>query len=77
MNELRTVWGVSIRRACRVLHAHRSTYNYRGHGDEQAELKKRIKEIAETRVHYGHRCIHVLLRREGWKVNAESIYRLF
>jgi len=30
-----------------VLQAHRSTYHYRAHGDEQAELKTRIKEIAE------------------------------
>ena len=28
-------------------------------------LNKRIKEIAETRVRYGYRRIHVLLRREG------------
>lgn len=74
---MRTVWNVSIRRACRVLQAHRSTYNYRAHGDEQAELKKRIKEIAETCVRYGYRRIHVLLRREGWQVNAKRIYRLY
>ena len=35
-------------------------------------LTERIKEIAETRVRYGYRRIHVLLRREGWRVNAEA-----
>jgi hypothetical protein len=30
-----------------------------------AVLMKRIREIAETRVRYGYRRIHVLLRREG------------
>ncbi len=60
-----------------MLQAHRSTYSYRAHGDEQAELKTRIKEIAETRVRYGYRRIHVLLRREGWHVNAKRIYRLY
>ena len=39
--------------------------------------KKRIKEIAETRVRYGYRRIHVLLRREGWDVNPKRIYRLY
>lgn len=37
----------------------------------------RIKEIAQTRVSYGYRRIHVLLLREGWKVNHKRIYRLY
>lgn len=57
--------------------AQRSSYHYRPRGDDQADLKKRIKEIAETRVRYGYRRIHVLLRREGWNVNAKRIYRLY
>ena len=64
-------WGVSIRRACGVLQAHRSTYHYKAHGDEQAEFRKRIKELAETRVRYGYRRIHVLLQREGWPLSAD------
>lgn len=75
VDDLRTIWNVSIRRACSVLQAQRSSYHYRPHGDDQAELKNRIKEIAETRVRYGYRRIHVLLRREGWEVNAKRIYR--
>ena len=43
----------------------------------QAVLSKRIKEIAETRVRYGYRRIHVLLRREGWRVNAKRVCRLY
>src|SRR5690349_12383603 len=38
---------------------------------------KRIKEIAETRVRYGYRRIHVLLRREGWLVNTKRVCRLY
>ena len=40
-------------------------------------LNKRIKEIAETRVRYGYRRIHVLLRREGWCVNAKRVWGLY
>jgi putative transposase len=40
-------------------------------------LKARIKEITATRVRYGYRRVHVLLRREGWPVNAKRIYRLY
>lgn len=57
-------WSVSIRRACKVLCAERSSYYYKSQSDDQAELKKRIREIAETRVRYGYRRIHVLLLRD-------------
>ena len=71
------VWGVSERHACRTMQAPRSTQRYKSHGDDQADLKKRIKEIAETRVRYGYRRIHVMLRREGWTINAKRVYRLY
>ena len=60
-----------------MLRAERSSYHYHGRRADQAELKKRMREIAETRVRYGYRRIHVLLRREGWDVNAKRIYRLY
>jgi putative transposase len=59
------------------LRAGRSTYHYRSLKCGQAVLRKRIREIAETRVRYGYRRIHVLLRREGWRVNAKRVYRLY
>ena len=30
-----------------------------------------------SRVRYGYRRIHVVLRREGWRVNAKRVYRLY
>jgi putative transposase len=36
-----------------------------------------MKEIAETRVRYGYRRIHVLLKREGWRVNHKKTYSLY
>jgi putative transposase len=32
-----------------------------------------MKEIAATRVRYGYRRIHVMLRREGWPVNSKRV----
>jgi putative transposase len=55
----------------------RSTYHYRSRRAGQAQLTERIKEIAATRVRYGYRRIHVLLRREGWRVNAKRVYRQY
>jgi putative transposase len=74
---LRTAYQVSIRRACRVLEASKSSYHYKSRKDGQAVLRKRIREIAETRVRYGYRRIHVLLRREGWEINHKRTYRLY
>jgi putative transposase len=74
---LRTCYQVSTRRACQVLGAPRSTLCYRPRKNEQAFLRKRIKEIAATRTRYGYKRIHTLLQREGWKVNCKRVYRLY
>lgn len=54
-----------------------STYHYKSKRSEQAGLKQRIREIAETRERFGYCCIHVLLRREGWAVNVKRVHRLY
>jgi putative transposase len=64
-------------RACRALPVVRSTYHYRSRRAGQAHLIERIREIAATRVRYGYRRIHVLLRREGWRINPKRVYRLY
>ena len=68
-------WGVSIRRACKVLTFDTSTYHYKSRRTGQAALERRIKEICETRVRYGYRRVHVLLRREGWTINMKKTRR--
>ena len=77
MDEVGAAWKVSVRRTCSVLQVDRSLYTYQSRRGDQAALKQRIKEIAETRVRYGYRRVHVLLRREGWAVNPKRIYRLY
>lgn len=68
---------MSIRRACHVVKAERSSYHYKSRRGGHADLKNRIKEIADMRVRCGYRRIHVLLRREGWLVNAKRVQRLY
>jgi putative transposase len=70
-------WGISIRRACGALEFDRSTYHYKSRRREQAGLEARIKEICATRVWYGHRRVHVLLRREGWEINVKKTHRIY
>lgn len=70
-------WGVSIRRACGALRFDPSSYHYKSRRTGQAALELRIREICQTRVRYGYRRIHVLLRREGWQVNIKKTRRIY
>ena len=45
--------------------------------DPQTALRMRLRELPASRVRFGYRRLTVLLRREGWKVNAKRIYRLY
>jgi putative transposase len=67
-------WDVSTRQACRVLEFSASSYHYKSRRPDQAGLEARIKQICATRVRYGYRRVHVLLRREGWPVNVKKTY---
>jgi putative transposase len=70
-------YGLSQRRACRLVRLHRSAFNYRSVKDPQLELRLRMRELAQSRVRYGYRRIHVLLRREGFRLGKNQAYRLY
>jgi putative transposase len=54
----------------------RGTCRYQSRENKQDGLRLRLKELAGIHVRYGYRRLTVLLRREGWPVNAKRIYRL-
>lgn len=54
-----------------------STLFYKSRKGKQDALRLRLREVAATHVRYGYRRLTVLLRREGWKVNAKRVYRLY
>jgi putative transposase len=68
---------VSERRACRLAGVARSSYRYRSVAIDQTALRLRLRDLAATRVRYGYRRLHILLRREGWRVNHKRVYRLY
>jgi putative transposase len=69
---------IDKRRACRLLQMHRSMFYYRSHTrDQQEVLRVRLRDLAAVRVRYGYRRLHVLLQREGWKVNHKRVYRIY
>jgi putative transposase len=66
VDEVRNEWQVSIRGACAALEFDRSTYHYQSRRSGLATLEHRIEEICHVRIRYGYRCVHIVLRREGW-----------
>jgi putative transposase len=66
-----------VRRASGLLCISRSLYRYRSCRAECSGLRARIEEIASLKCRYGYRRVHVLLRREGWRINRKLTYRLY
>ncbi len=55
-------FGSSQRQALRVVQMSASSYLYRSRARDATVLRLRIREITTTRVHYGYRRVHVMLR---------------
>lgn len=70
-------FGLSQRRVCRVLALDRNTLRYRRRRQEDAALRVRIREIAESKRRYGCPRLYVRLRREGWPVNHKKGERIY
>jgi putative transposase len=70
-------YATSRRRACRIVRLQRSVHYYRSIKDPKLALRGRIRELAQVRVRYGYRRIHILLRREGWNIGQEQAYRVY
>jgi putative transposase len=74
---LRVGFQVSERRACRVIPIARASQRYQSQAKDQSALKLRLRDLAQSRIRYGYRRLHVLLAREGWHVNHKRVYRLY
>ena len=72
---LQSHFRVSERRACRVIRLSRAVCRYVSVRPPQDALRRRIREIAETRIRYGYLRIQTVLRREGLVVNRKRVHR--
>lgn len=69
--------GMSERRACKATGFCRMTMRYKATRGNDASLRERMKAIARERRRFGYRRLHVLLRREGFRVNHKRLFRLY
>ena len=68
------MFGVSERRACKVLGHPRSTHRYEPiPGEDEQGLTEEIVELASRYGRYGYRRVTALLRMEGWDVNHKRV----
>jgi putative transposase len=69
--------GYSERRACALTRQARSTQRKPSRRNPHTAIRLRMHEIAQTRIRYGYRRVHILLKREGWSVGRNLVYRLY
>jgi len=71
----------SERHACGQLEIVRAMIRYRPRDSRFREANERLRvrlwELAEERRRWGYRRLHILLTREGWKVNSKRVYRIY
>jgi putative transposase len=72
-------FGVSQRRACRVVGQHRSTQRLAAPvpDDEQVRIRAWLRAFAKRRPRWGWRRAAAQLRREGWMLNHKRVRRLW
>jgi len=69
--------GYYERRACKLMDIDRRTYRRVPAPDRNADLRIRLKELAEERRRFGRPRLLTLLRREGWVVNHKRVERVY
>jgi putative transposase len=74
---LQAQFGFSQRRACRLVGTARATVRYQGRRPDDEPLRTRLRELAAQRPRFGYRRLHVLLHREGIRVNHKRIERVY
>lgn len=74
---LQACHGMSERRACRVIDVDRKSVRYRSTRDDDAELREKLRELANRRRRFGYRRLHILLRREGVMINRKKTQRIY
>ena len=55
----------------------RSAFSYKAKARDCRAIRLRMREITQTRIHYGCERVFVMLRREGWRDNHKRVHRIY
>ena len=76
VQRLREQFGFSQRHACELVGIPRSTCQYEARKDD-GELRQKLIELAHEQPRYGYRRLCILLWRDGLRVNAKRVRRVY
>jgi putative transposase len=75
---------LSERHACGLIGMHRGSWRYQPRERNDAELRARLRELADERIRFGYRRLWAMLRREKnadgtrrWVVNHKRVHRIY
>lgn len=77
VTHLKSVMGLSERRACSILSADRKMVRYQSCRPPETALRNRLRDLANERRRFGYRRLFILLRREGEPSGINRVYRLY
>ena len=60
-----------------MIGADRTSIRYRARRGDDAALRGWLRELAQQRRRFGYRRLHILLRREGVRINRKRTQRLY
>ena len=67
----------SQRRACRLVGLEPKTYRYVSQRPGDGEIRARLRVLAGERRRFGYRRLHILLARDGVRLNHKRLFRLY
>lgn len=70
-------FAVSERRAAQLVGISRTTLRYQHRRRDDVSIRERLQTLAAERPRVGYRRLHVLVRREGRRINHKRVYRLY
>ncbi len=68
---------ISERKACAAARCNRRMFRYVRKPQDDAPIRKRLEELAVERRRFGYRRLHVLLLRDGIKINMKRMRRIY
>ena len=69
--------GYSQRRACGLVGLWPRTYRYASRRADDTGLRDRLHALAAQRRRFGYRRLHILLAREGFRLNHKRLFRIY
>lgn len=67
----------SQRRACALVGIAPKAYRYAPKRADDKAIRERLRALASERRRFGYRRLHILLAREGMRLNRKKLYRLY